>query len=220
MANLNRIRRKRFGEILVGDGLITKDQLQEALQLQKTSGDFLGAILLDLGCITESDIIKTLSVQYQIPFLRPSLYDIDRRLVEKFKPDFLHLHKVLPIDQIGNLLLLVVTDIPSDEVLAQIQETTQANLAIYIGSMSEVDQILKEMMPVSEEEQDRIRGRRKGVLEAASAPSIPAALKAAQDGADAEPGSDSIFTKVLTMDTSWESIFDAADVKVKGDDDK
>ena len=49
MANLNRIRRKRFGEILVGDGLITKDQLQEALQLQKTSGDFLGSILLDLA---------------------------------------------------------------------------------------------------------------------------------------------------------------------------
>ncbi len=206
MAMLNRIRRKRFGEILVNEGIITKEQLQEATEIQRSSGDFLGTILLELGHVTETDIIKTMSVQYQLPFIRPSLYDLDRKLVQKFKPDFLHLHKILPIGSIGNLLLLVVTDIPSEEVLAEIQETSEANLAIYIGAISEVDQILKEMAPVSEEEDDRIRRRRRGGL-GAQAMSLE------------DPAYDSTQVKkevVLTVDTSWESIFDQAEGKVKG----
>src|SRR6266511_2374692 len=110
MGIVNRIRRKLFGEILVNEGLVSKEQLEEALELQKSTGDFLGGILLELGYITETDIVKTLSVQYQLPFLRPTLYDLDRRLIQKFRAEFLHLHKILPLDQIGNLLLVVVTD--------------------------------------------------------------------------------------------------------------
>jgi type IV pilus assembly protein PilB len=210
MAMLNKIRRKRFGEILVNEGLITKEQLQEATEIQRSTGDFLGSILLELGHVTETDIIKTMSVQYQLPFIRPALYDLNRKLVHKFKPDFLHLHKVLPIDQIGQLMLLVVTDIPSDEVLAEIQESAEANLAIYIGAISEVDQILKELVPVGEAEEDRIRRRRRGGLGQAG--------KAAQE----DPTTDSTQIKkevVMTVDTSWESIFDVAEGKVKSDDD-
>src|SRR5258705_11686987 len=101
MGIVNRIRRKLFGEILVADGLISREQLEEPLEVQKATGEFLGTILLELGQITESDIVRTLSVQYQLPFLRPSLYDIDRRPIQKFKPEFMHLTKLLPIAQLG-----------------------------------------------------------------------------------------------------------------------
>jgi len=237
MAMLNRIRRKRFGEILVGEGLITKNQLQEALALQKSSGDFLGSILVELGAITETDIIKTLSVQYQLPFLRPSLYDIDRRLIQKFKPEFLNLHKVLPIDKIGNLLLLVVTDIPSEEVLAEIQEVSQANLAVYIGSVTEVDLVLKDFAPLSDDEKEgvrKLRTRGQGAQASSSPPSdsseimTEAVLETVGDGAeeggevsmgdqdlDEEQDSTVITRQISISDSSWEAIFDQAEGKVK-----
>jgi len=208
MGIVNRIRRKLFGEILVSDGLITKEQLDEALEIQKGSGDFLGAILLDLGYITESDIVKTLSVQYQLPFVRPSLYDLDRKLIAKFQPDFLHLHKLLPIDQIGNLLLVVVTDIPRDNVVQEIQEIAQSNLAIFIGSITEVEQLLKEIAPISEEEETTILKRRRGSPVADAEPTDSVVMESAEIHKEA----------VLTLDTSWESIFDEAEGKVKGDD--
>lgn len=208
MGIVNRIRRKLFGEILVNEGLVSKEQLEEALELQKSTGDFLGGILLDLGYITESDIVKTLSVQYQLPFLRPSLYDLDRKLIAKFKAEFLHMHKVLPLDQIGNLLLLVVTDIPSEAVVEEIQETAQSNLAIYIGSIGEVDRILKDVCPLDPEGADLLRRHRKKA-------GIAMAKAAAEDS-----GSDSGDIKkdaIITLDTSWESIFDEAEGNVKGD---
>jgi type IV pilus assembly protein PilB len=202
---LNRIRRKRFGEILVGEGLISKEQLDEALQLQKASGDFLGNIIIDMGQTTESDIVRTLSVQYQLPFLRPALYDIDRRLLDKFKPEFLHLHKVLPIDKIGNLLLLLVTDIPGDDVLAEIQEVAESNLAIYIGPIGEVDTILRETMPIDEEQEAAIRQVRKGVMRSTSA----ATAQPVEEMAAVKKGA-----AAAESDSSWESIFDEAEEKV------
>src|SRR5262245_16828933 len=161
MGVVNKIRRKLFGEILVSDGLISKEQLDEALALQRHSGDPLGTILLELGHITESDIVRTLSVQYQLPFLRPSLYDLDRRLIQKFRPECLHLHQVLPLDQIGKLLLMVVTDIPSEDVVEEIQEAAQSNLAIYISSITEVERILKETVPLAPELEAAIKARRR-----------------------------------------------------------
>ena len=208
MGIVNRIRRKLFGEILVNEGLVTKEQLEEALEQQKSTGDFLGGILLELGYITESDIVKTLSVQYQLPFLRPSLYDLDRKLIAKFKPEFLHMHKVLPLDQIGTLLLLVVTDIPSEAVVEEIQETIQSNLAIYIGSIGEVDRILKEVCPLDSEGTELLRKHRKkaGV----------AMAKASIDHSGSESG-EIKKDAIITLDTSWESIFDEAEGNVKGE---
>jgi hypothetical protein len=210
MGVVNRIRRKLFGEILVSDGLVSKEQLDEALQLQKSTGEFLGSILLELGHITETDIVRTLSVQYQLPFLRPSLYDLDRKLIQKFRPEFLHLHKLLPLDQIGNLLLLVVTDIPSEEVVEEIQEVCQSNLAIYIGSISEVDQVLKDSAPVGEEEEANIRRHRKGAEHSA-----PSSHKAGDSSRDLGRGGEKEIA--LSLDTSWESIFDEAEGNVKGE---
>ncbi len=216
MTMLNRIRRKRFGEIIVGEGLINHEQLQEALDLQKNSGEFLGSILLDLGYITEADIVKTLSVQHQLPFLRPSLYDLDRRLIQKFRPDFLHLNKVLPVDQIGNLLLLVVTDIPNEEVLVEIQEICQSNLAIYIASIHEVDQTLREVAPLSEEEEEAIRRLRKSEMTFSNSEMADkVSMDTVSFGSDTETAKETVYT----MDTSWESIFDEADGNVKGDAD-
>jgi hypothetical protein len=228
MTMIGKLRRKRFGEILVGDGLITKDQLQEALELQKSSGDFLGSILLELGHISETDIIKTLSIQYQLPFLRPSLYDVDRHLLQKFTPEFLHLHKLLPIDKIGNLLLVVVTDVPTGDVLAEIQQISGANLAIYIGSISEVDTILREAAPISEEEEDGVRCKRRGVEpKTAGAPSDDAEPDAEEELQEAEQEAElsadgdadpDVKKKTFTLDSSWESIFDQAEGKVKSDE--
>jgi len=206
MGIVNRIRRKLFGEILVSDGLISKEQLDEALMLQKQSGEFLGSILLDLGHITETDIVKTLSVQYQLPFLRPTLYDLDRKLIAKFKPEFLHQNKLLPLDQIGPLLLLVVTDIPPEDVVEEVQEISQSNLAIYIGSISEVDRVLKESVPLPEGAEATVKGRRRAAGQRSEA-------------SDPRSGSSTDIKKeaVLTLDTSWESIFDEAEGKLKED---
>lgn len=59
-------RRKKLGEILLSQGLITEDQLQHALQEHKSSGISLGTVLVRLGYITEDDLSTFLGEQIQL----------------------------------------------------------------------------------------------------------------------------------------------------------
>ena len=53
--------RKKLGEILVGAGLVTGEQLETALGMQKGAGKRIGEMLIDAGFAKEEDIAKALA---------------------------------------------------------------------------------------------------------------------------------------------------------------
>jgi hypothetical protein len=140
--NVSRLYRRRIGEILVNQGILSTEQLDEALAIQKKTGDLLGVILQDLGLVSEPDIAKTICIQYQLPFVTLANYEFDARLVKLFPLEFLTANKILPFDKIGDTLLLLVAEIPPDKVLAEIPKLTKLNAALYVGYASEVDKYL------------------------------------------------------------------------------
>ncbi len=205
MAMIGKLRRRRFGEILVGDGLITHEQLDEALQIQRQSGDALGAILLDLGYIVETDIVKALSIQYQLPCLRPSCYEINRKLLEPFDPVFLHRHLILPIDKMGNLMLLLLQDIPTKDVLKEVQAKSKCDLAIYLGTSTDIKKALMELVPISRQEEEKIRKQR---LAARTTHDEQRAAIAQGQSSSIDLSSENILS---SLDAAWESIFVESD---------
>jgi len=60
MVNSN-FKRARIGEILLDKNVITKEQLEEALEIQKRTGEKLGRILIDKGYVSESIFTELLS---------------------------------------------------------------------------------------------------------------------------------------------------------------
>ena len=145
MSTVSRLYRRRIGEILVNEGVITPEQLDQALELQKKNGELLGELLMDLGYVNEADIAKTICLQYQLPFLTLGNYLFDEKLFSVLPKDFLLAHKLLPFDKIGNTLLVLVTEIPSDKVLSEIPKVTQLNVALYVGMSSEVNKYLNSL---------------------------------------------------------------------------
>lgn len=59
----------RLGDLLVQDGLITEEQLQQALADQRINGRKLGVTLIDLGLITEQALLEFLAKQLNIPLI-------------------------------------------------------------------------------------------------------------------------------------------------------
>lgn len=53
----------RLGEMLVGNGIITPDQLEDALDRQRQDGGALGLILIKNGCITPDQLTNYLKMQ-------------------------------------------------------------------------------------------------------------------------------------------------------------
>ena len=56
-------------EILLEKGVISQEQLDEALNVQKNTTEQIGRILTDLGHVTERDVLRAHAEQLGIPFL-------------------------------------------------------------------------------------------------------------------------------------------------------
>ena len=67
----------RIGEMLLAQGYITQEQLDKALETQKTSGKRLGRTLVDLGFMPEERLIEILSRQFEVPYVKLDNFNID-----------------------------------------------------------------------------------------------------------------------------------------------
>ena len=101
MARMARATRKRLGEILIDQGLIHEEHLIAALNEQKRTGELLGQTLVRMGYATEDDIASTIVIQFGLPFLPVTKYQINEEVKHIFPPRLLRQYQFLPIDKIG-----------------------------------------------------------------------------------------------------------------------
>ncbi len=76
--------KKLLGEYLIELGLITREQLEKALEEQKKTGVRLGQILIERGYVKPEDIGKVLELQSEIPYIPLSEIKIDEKFVSTF----------------------------------------------------------------------------------------------------------------------------------------
>ena len=101
---------RRLGDLLVGEGLISPEQLQRALQEQKRSNEKLGSILVRLGLLNEDQLIGFLSRQYGLPSITLSQLDIDPEVLKLVPANMAKKYEVLPVKRVGNALTLAMAD--------------------------------------------------------------------------------------------------------------
>ena len=89
--------RKRLGDILVEAGVISLQQLQEALSKQKTLGKRLGKVLVDTGLTTEDSIATTLATQMNIPYLNLNETTITPEVLTTIPDGIVRSHNLLPV---------------------------------------------------------------------------------------------------------------------------
>jgi type II secretory ATPase GspE/PulE/Tfp pilus assembly ATPase PilB-like protein len=88
----------KLGEMLLENKLIDSKQLQAALVEQRKSGRLLGEILLKKGFIKEEQLLKHLSQQLSIPFLRIKDKQISSSALKKVPAKFAYHYKIMPIE--------------------------------------------------------------------------------------------------------------------------
>ena len=88
MPNITKITKKKLGEILVNEGLITNEQIQEGLSEQQKSGGLLGENLIKLGYVTELDIAAAMSTQFNLPYIDATRYTISKEAFGLVPTDF------------------------------------------------------------------------------------------------------------------------------------
>lgn len=155
-----------IGQILVENGFITKDQLEDALMKQKQSegGKMLGDVMLEMGLVSETQLAQALSIRLKVPYVDLSTTQINREAVMKI-PEEKAKEKIVLAYAINNNRLMVATNDPINfyifeelkvqtgmEIIPQISTKTAIMEAISrFYSQQQVDSAVSEL---ANEQQD------------------------------------------------------------------
>ncbi|MDP2922620.1 MAG: ATPase, T2SS/T4P/T4SS family [Candidatus Omnitrophota bacterium] len=162
---------KRLGDILISEGVITKEQLDEVITLQQKEGGKIGEALLRLGYVSEEQIVIALSKQLSIPYislasgkLKPAA---DQNLEQIIPYDFAIKNQILPLSRSLNSLTAVMFD-PLDLILLDnLKKITGCEVNIVISTRSDIlkaieafygkDRVFREAMEFRGEEKGEIK---------------------------------------------------------------
>src|SRR5579863_5995675 len=125
----------RLGEILIERNLITEEDLDRALELQKERGDKLGKILVDLGFIAMRDVVAALSEQLKIPVVAMDGPPAVSPETETLSPKFLRQFRCLPVAQNERTVTLAMADPLDFETRSTVEACT--GLAVRVGIAGE-----------------------------------------------------------------------------------
>src|SRR5919106_1780298 len=100
----------RLGDLLLKEGLISREQLDKALLDGKQNGTRLGYALVKLGYVTETDITKMLARQFRMPAVDLSRFEVDPRIAKLIPADLATKHLVLPLKRDGRTLTVAMAD--------------------------------------------------------------------------------------------------------------
>jgi type IV pilus assembly protein PilB len=103
----------RLGEILLREGLVTRDQLAQALAEQKNSKHRLGYVLVKLGLVQELEITKVLARQYRMPAVDLTRFEVDPKIIKLVPAEMATKSVVLPLKREGRTLTVAMAD-PTD----------------------------------------------------------------------------------------------------------
>lgn len=109
---------ERIGEILLRAELLRREQLREALELQRTRGGRLGHILVDQGYVDQEDFARAFSRQLRMPLLSLEGYVLDPEVGRLLPRGSLEHHRILPLQVRDGRVTLAMAD-PFNEFAVQ-----------------------------------------------------------------------------------------------------
>jgi len=120
----------RIGDLLFQNGIINKQQLDQALDIQKKKKKKLGEILIDLGYLSSKNLMWMLSEQADIAFveLKPEMLDSD--LINTFPEKTLHKDCIIPLYETEDKIYIAVGDPADNTVLQDIKKFTTKEIVV------------------------------------------------------------------------------------------
>src|ERR1041385_656057 len=135
---------KPIGQLLLERGLVSEEDLKNALTLQQERRDKLGRILVDLGYVAERDVLAVVSDQLKIPLFGGE-YPAVPIEADRLPFRFLRAFNVIPVHLENNVLTLVMADPLDVEAQNTIRLRTEFGQEIYLGAEADIQQQLERL---------------------------------------------------------------------------
>lgn len=131
--------RPRLGEILMQRKLLSIEQLDKALIIQKEKDELLGQILIGLKFVEERDVVVALILQCGIPYISITKYNIDPKILKLVPETVAKKFHLIPIDRIDEILSVVMVDPFDEKTRQELERVTKCKIVPFIATLTEID---------------------------------------------------------------------------------
>ena len=141
----------RLGEILVSNGLITDEQLEEALGYQKVNKKRLGETLVELGFVSDREINETLAKKLDVEFIESPLYLVDDTVARLIPESMARKYKIVGLGLRSGSLTIATTDPLDFEAIEDVAMITGLNVKTVISFKSEIEKTINRVYSTASE---------------------------------------------------------------------
>ncbi len=176
----------RLGDLLIAAGTITRQQLDDALTLQKQTGERLGDVLIENGTITERQLIDALQMQLGVDFVDLTAVSIPVELTKYVPRAVAKKYSVVPVKLVRDELFVAMSDPLNFLAQEELKAVSHKQVVPMIATRKAVEQAIatlygSEGTVRAMEEMKREAGETSGDI-------VPAQMAHTADtGADAAP---------------------------------
>lgn len=134
---------KFLGQILVKEGKIDSDDLDMAIREHKKTGERLGEVLIKMRLVTEDCVLKALSEQLGIPFIRLGDHEINRDLLKKFPAKLVTYYNFVPYEEVDGVIKVAVNDPLNIHVIDDLRLIIKSEIEPVITTKRDIDEAIR-----------------------------------------------------------------------------
>ncbi len=143
MARITRMTKRRLGELLQAEGLISEDQIRQARDEQRKSNLFLNDALVKLGFVSEEVIAQTIVQQFSLPFLSAQQYTISTDVLGIFPERMYYEYQFIAVDKIGGVLLIIGAGLMNHDVLDELERLSNCRVCQFVSTSKDIRNALE-----------------------------------------------------------------------------
>ncbi len=149
--------KKKLGQILIDEGLITEKQLENALTLQKGKSKKIGKVLIELGYISEVQVAETLTKQLSLKLVDCSNYSPSKEVLSLVPKSTAEHKLVLPLEQKGKSLMVAMANPLDWETIEDLSFETGMRITVGISSEKNILDAIEQFYGVVDETWDVLK---------------------------------------------------------------
>jgi general secretion pathway protein E len=138
----NKTARKTLGERLVEENLITPEQLEGALALQRQRGEKLGDILINQGLVKAEKLATVLSIHFNLPLIDLKRHTVQPYALQLIPEDMARKHSLIPLDIINDALVVVMADPEDIRTIEDVKAQAKMKVEVALGVRSDIERAI------------------------------------------------------------------------------
>ena len=139
----------RVGDLLVDRGVITSEQLEQALEKQQEADHrkLLGETIVEMRFASEEQVLEALADGYGVPFARVSPRLADPKVIELLPREFLDKQCVLPMFLVHGKLTVAVHEPSNVFLVEEIERRTGHQVQIVAATAQDIRSTIEAYLP-------------------------------------------------------------------------